>query len=129
VVVVGAVVVVVGAVVVVVGAVVVVVGAVVVVVGAVVVVVGAVVVVVASPPDSTGSLHPERTTRATNTNQRIQRMRHLLMLISPHNHCLPSVSRSQYDATATTHIEASLCQVNVCRARLGVPLVLCRGGS
>jgi hypothetical protein len=70
----------------------VVVGAVVVVVVAAVVVVDTLVVddedtamdsVVASPLDSGDPLHPERTTRATNTSQSTQRIRHLPMLIFP----------------------------------------------
>jgi hypothetical protein len=86
---------------------VVVVGAVVVVVGAAVVVVDTVVVddedtavdsVVASPLDSGDPLHAERTTRATNTSQRTQRMSHLPMLIFPHCHCLLRVKRSQHNA-------------------------------
>jgi hypothetical protein len=55
--------------------------------------------VVASPLDSGDPLHPERTTRATNTSQSTQRMRHLLMLIFPHSHCLSSVRTSQHNAT------------------------------
>jgi cell division septation protein DedD len=94
-------------VVVVVAAEVVVVGAVVVVVVAAAVVVDTLVVddddtaadsAVASPLDSDDPLHAERTTRATNTGQSTQRMRHLPMLIFPHRHCLPSVKRSQHNA-------------------------------
>jgi hypothetical protein len=38
---------------------------------------------VVSPLDSGDPLHPERTTKATNTSQRTQRTRHLPMLIFP----------------------------------------------